>query len=248
MNVVICDDEIICRQTAVQIVERWATARQLNAAVMVYDFGSTEELLSTWENGLTMDMLFLDIQIPGEMSGLELAKRIRKTDACVSIAFITNYSEFACDGYSVNALRYLRKPIVDAEIYECLNIAYQQWRDAQSSCILIDAQRKKMIINCKQLLYVESYGHYLYLHLTTGESAEVRSNMIAFAERLPSQMFAQCHRSYIVNLLYVRNLTRTALTMSDSTHIPIGSHYIDSIFDAVRLFYQGETRNDLDSL
>lgn len=248
MNVVICDDDMTCRQTVSRIVGHWATVSQLDAALMKYDFASTEDLLDAWENGMEMDMLFLDIQIPGEMSGLELAKIIRKSDANVSIAFITNYSEFACEGYSVNALRYLRKPIVESEIFECLDIAYRQWRDTQISSIFIDTQRKKIVVPCKQLLYIEAQGHYLYLHLTEGEPKQVRSNIATLAEKLPPQMFVQCHRSYIVNLLYVRNLTKTTLTLTGNTHISMGARYIENVFNAVRLFYQGGPRHGLDKL
>ncbi len=121
----------------------------MNIAPVSQAFASSEELLYAWENVLEMDMLFLDIQIPGEMSGLEVAKAIRKVDSQICIAFTTSYSEYACEGYSVSALRYLRKPIADEQLFECLDIAYQQWVYRQDSSIFLDAQRRKLALHGK---------------------------------------------------------------------------------------------------
>ena len=113
MNVIICDDDGYYRNALNDSVHRWTDACRFALTVVTHCFFSTEELLKAWKNGLVMDVVFLDIQIPGELSGLALAKKIRETDSQIPIVFITNYAEFACDGYSVNALRYLKKPVDD---------------------------------------------------------------------------------------------------------------------------------------
>lgn len=204
-----------------------------------HTYASTEDLLYAWENGLEMDILFLDIQIPGEMSGLDLAKKIRKKDSQVCIVFTTNYSEYACEGYSVSALRYLRKPVRDEQIFECLDISYRQWRYARGSSVLIDTQKQKIILPCKQILFIEIQGHYLSVHPIEDAPIQIRGNITSLAEKLPPQMFVQCHRSYIINLLYVRNITKSEIMLAGSVPIPVGIRYAEKVFEAVRLFYQG---------
>ena len=76
MNVVICDDEQIYLQSAAKKIEDWANEHRVSNAVLVRTFRSSEDLLDAWENGLHIDMLFIDIQIPGEMSGMDVAKQI----------------------------------------------------------------------------------------------------------------------------------------------------------------------------
>lgn len=239
VNIVICDDDALCRQTIANAIQHWAGSHSLDSAVVQHTFASTEDLLDAWENGLEMDMLFLDIQIPGEMSGLDLAKEIRKKDSQVCIAFTTNYSEYACEGYSVSALRYLRKPVRDDQVFECLDISYRQWSYAQGASIFIDSQKRKVVLPCKQILFIEIQGHYLSVHPIEAEPVQIRGNITSIAEKLPPQMFVQCHRSYIINLLYVRNITKSEMVLAGNIRIPIGIRYAEKVFEAVRLFYQG---------
>ncbi len=239
MNIVVCDDNTLCRQSITNAINRWAYAHSLSSAVVQKAFASTEDLLYAWENGLEIDMLFLDIQIPGEMSGLDLAKEIRKKDSQVCIAFTTNYAEYACEGYSVSALRYLRKPVRDEQVFECLDIAYRQWSYAQGSSIFIDTQKRKIVLPCKQIIFIEIQGHYLSVHPIEDIPIQIRGNITSLAEKLPSQMFVQCHRSFIVNLSYVRNITKSEITLAGNIRVPVGVRYTDKVFEAVRIFYQG---------
>lgn len=239
MNIVVCDDNALCRQSISNSISRWASMHCLNFAIVQHVFSSTEDLLYAWENGLEIDMLFLDIQIPGEMSGLDLAKELRKKGSQVCIVFTTNYSEYACEGYSVSALRYLRKPVQDNQVFECLDISYRQWSYSQGTSIFLDTQKRKIIIPCKQIIYIEIQGHYLTVHPIESMPIQIRGNIACIAEKLPPQMFVQCHRSFIVNLSYVRNITKSDITLVGNTHIPVGIRYVEKVFEAVRHFYQG---------
>ena len=92
MNIIICDDDRCVQETIAGAVDRWSLECNLNHAVVTYCFSSTEDLWEAWQKGLNVDLAFLDIEIPGELSGLELARLIRQTDNQVTIVFITNYS------------------------------------------------------------------------------------------------------------------------------------------------------------
>lgn len=238
MNIIICDDDRCIQEAIAGAVERWSLECNLNHAVVTHCFSSTEDLWEAWQKGLTVDLAFLDIDIPGELSGLEIARRIRQTDNQVTIVFITNYSEYACDGYSVNALRYLRKPASDAQLFECLEIAYRQWDYAQASSIFMDI-RKKIILPYKQLLFIEAKAHYLTIYCIQRDPFDIRCRLSDMLEELPEKMFVQCHRSFVVNLLYVRSVSRTRRTLAGTRQIPIGAKYSESVFEKVKQYYQG---------
>lgn len=239
MNIIICDDDS-CYQAAISdAVARWSAARCLNSAVVTRCFSSTEDLWEARRNGLAVDVAFLDIEIPGELSGLEIAKLMREADSQIAIVFVTNYSEYACDGYSVNALRYFMKPISDAQLFECLDIAYRQWDYAQESSIFIDVRKQKIVLPYKQLLYVEARAHYLVIYRTHQKPIEIRCRISDILEKLPDKLFIQCHRGFVVNMLYVRNVSRTALTLAGARQIPVGSKYMESVFEKLKQYYQG---------
>lgn len=239
MNVIICDDDGYYRNALNDSVHRWTDACRFSLTVVTHCFFSTEELLKAWKNGLVMDVVFLDIQIPGELSGLALAKKIRETDSQIPIVFVTNYAEFACDGYSVNALRYLKKPVDDLQVFECLDIAYRQWEFAQASSIFIDIRKQKIALPFKQIVYIEARAHYLTIYRTNGDSVEIRCKVGEILQKLPGELFVRCHRGFVVNLLYVRNLTKTLLILAGNIQIPLGTKYENYVFESFKRYYQG---------
>ena len=105
MQIVVCDDEQIYLDIITQYIETWAMANGHLSSIVLRSFLSSEDLYEEWEKGMPIDMLIIDIQIPGEMSGLQVAKQIFSQNEYIPIVFITNYAEYACEGYQVNALR-----------------------------------------------------------------------------------------------------------------------------------------------
>ena len=102
MHVVICDDEPCFQEAVVNAVKKWmCTSGHYDIRCTV--FSSSEDLLERWSNGLSIDLLFLDIEIPGEISGMALAQKIRDTDHNLPIVFITNYLNYVYEGYVVGA-------------------------------------------------------------------------------------------------------------------------------------------------
>lgn len=241
MNVAICDDDSIYREALRSSIQSWSGLHQLHEVVLVRNFASSEDLLEAWQSGLTIDIAFLDIQIPGEISGLELAKVIRKTNEHASIVFVTNYSEYAYDGYSVNALRYLRKPICDSSLYECLDIAYHQWEFAQKQFIYIDQKKQKFVLPLQHILYIEAAAHHLLIHPVEKEPIVYRSYIRDMMEKLSADMFVQCHRSYIVNILYARSIFQNHIAIAGNHSIPIGQKYMDAVLNRFKQYYQGAT-------
>lgn len=240
MVIVICDDNPDSRSGVHGSVQRWKDCHQSELSISILDFSSTEDLLEAWMKGLEIDLLFLDIQIPGEMSGLELARTIRAKNSYVNIVFVTNYAEFACEGYNVSALRYLKKPVNDDQISECIDISYRQWYYSQGSYAFLFESKNTIIIPYKHIFYFESKGHYMVVYTIDREPFQMRITVKELQNRLPSESFTQCHKGFIVNLQYVRGFCSDSITMANGTIVPVGRKYADPFFSALQRYFQGE--------
>lgn len=239
MNIIICDDAEIYLNSLSNAVKNWAITRHLQDVVSEKRFTSTEDLLEAWQAGLTMDVLFLDIQIPGEMSGMQLAKTIREIDDHVIIVFVTNFSEYACEGYCVNALRYIQKPIHEEPVFECLDIAYHQWEFAQAESIVIETKKQTLVLPYRDILFIEAYAHYLTINRASQQPIQIRGRIADICRMLPQEVFIRCHRGFVVNLCYARSISKSCIILVGNHSIPIGEKYMQSAFEKFRQYYQG---------
>lgn len=238
MRIAICDDETSCCSTIQTAIEKWLEATS-TYDIQVHVFQSSEDLLHAYER-IVYDVVFLDIQIPNEISGYELAKQIRSINETTQIIFTTNFSEFAIQGYNVNALRYLLKPVSQDQINECLDIAYNQWQLADGSALLAVAKDCQQVILHRDILYLESKGHHILIHSRTAdEPIQIRSGLDHIYGQLPHELFVRCHKGYIVNISCVRKLTYSTVTLFNGKSIPVGIRHKNSIYQAFEAYHQG---------
>lgn len=240
MRIIICDDEQEYIDLITASVNRWCEAQHVQIQPLVV-YRSSEDAMEGLENGSSFDLAFLDIQFPGELSGLELARRLRDGNEHMSIVFATNFKDYALEGYKVNALRYLLKPVEDVQVFECLSIAYRQWKLLQNEAILLDAPDQVYHVLFKSISYLESKGHYVHVYLADGKSIRVRGKLTELLEQMPAEQFVQCHRSYVVNLFYVQSISRTAIMLSDASEVPVSRQYWEKVLSGFRFLFQGGT-------
>ena len=238
MNIVICDDEKVYIDSIAQKVRAWAVQKNLEGLISLRSFVSSEDLLYAWDNGLTIDMLFIDLKIPNELGGLELAKRIRSVDMNMPIAFITNYSDYACDGYTVNALRYILKPVSQQPISDCLEIAYTRWLYMQSNSLKLVVNRQWVLLPFKEIVYVESVGHNLTVFTVNQDPIIVRAKLSDYENKLP-EFFIKAHRSYIINIMYVRKIQTKLVTFADQRTVSLARSCSDAVLKAFRHYNLG---------
>ena len=241
MRILICDDEIHYANAIKESIDRWK--KQTGNYSIAYDvFKSSEDMLDSLSSHTIYDLVFLDIQFPAELSGLQVATQLRMLNDQVVIVFVSNYDEYAIDGYKVNALRFLAKPVSDVQVFECLNIAYRQWQIASSgSFIILENKQQIYRVAYKSIVYIESRAHYLSIHTVNDENSiiTIRKKIGELLKDLPPDIFVQCHQSYIVNLLYVQRLTRTSVTLTNNQEAPISLKFRDTVFHQFKLLYQG---------
>lgn len=173
-----------------------------------------------------VDLLFLDIQMP-ELNGLEFSKMVPPH---TRIVFTTAFEQYAIDGYKVNALDYLLKPISYVDFLQAANKAVQwfellqQPRDEVQS-IFVKSDYKLVQIELSKILYVEGLKDYIkiYEENTTKPVLSLMS-MKAMEELLPASRFMRVHRSYIVQKEKIRIIDRGRIVFG-KTYIPVSDSY-----------------------
>lgn len=183
-----------------------------------------------------IDLLFLDIQMP-ELNGLEFSKLV-PTDT--RIIFTTAFSQYAIDGYKVNALDYLLKPISYADFLKSANKGLQWFELIKNKetttvlpttqkdildCIYVKSEYKLVQVELKNILYIEGLKDYIKIYVE-GTPHPILSlmSMRTMEERLPSERFMRVHRSYIVQKNKIRIIDHGRIVFG-KTYIPISESY-----------------------
>lgn len=182
-----------------------------------------------------VDLLFLDIKMP-QVSGIEFLKMLRQPPAVI---FTTAYREYAMDGYELDVVDYLLKPITFDRFFKAVERYYSrkiplagsqvQPVSAAEACIYIKIANKTHRLPVNEILYIESLKDYIAVHRTDGSSLSAKYKISELEEELKGQPFLRIHRSFIVNLQKV-----SAYTMQDveigNIELPIGNSYREYVY------------------
>lgn len=195
-------------------------------------------------NGNSVDAMFLDVNMP-DLSGLDLVHSLENPPLVV---FTTAYSEYAVEGFRVNAVDYLLKPFSFDEFLaasEKLKSRMEMVRASQSSSatgydhqdkfVFFKAGYKIVKVNVADIVYVESMSEYLKIYEVEESMPKVvLSSFRKLQEKLPESVFVRVHKSYMVNLSRVSEVSGGALYMEGGKVIPIGDSYRASFMNLMR--------------
>lgn len=227
MQIVFCDSDPGVQERLLSLLDAWVQDSHPGESISVRQFLSSEDLLMEWESGLRIDTLFIGISFRNEMNGLEAASRIVHDNEHLSVIILSDNLAGALEGYKINALRYLLIPFSPDDFRECLDTAWRLWCIRQDlPSVMIESSHQMIRLPADAIIYVESFGHYL--RLVTADlkgSYEIRISMERFLRCLPSDLYARCHKSFLVNLSYVREYRRGMITLSTGDEIPVGRKY-----------------------
>ena len=186
-----------------------------------HTFHSPLDLIAEIERGTRFDILFLDVLMPGE-NGIDAATEIRNYDRNVKIIFLTSSAEFAVQSYTVNAFYYQLKPICTESFFHLMDAVLSQCEKEQASSLILHCKTGITRIKPAQLEYCEVIHRTLFIHLTSGKVLECIGSLDELGKQLiPFGSFLRPHRSYLVNLEYIQDLSYRAITMSCLAEIPI---------------------------
>ena len=178
-----------------------------------------------------VDLLFLDIQMP-QLSGIEFYKTLEKN---VMLIFTTAHSQYAIDGFNLNAVDYLLKPFS----FERFSLAVNKAKDyydylkasesVQNKYLYVRSDYSLIQIAFTDILFIESFADYLDIQLNSGKKITTRMPIKAIIEKLPSQDFMRVHRSYIIPLNRIQKVRKKIIYLPEK-EIPVGTSYEEEFF------------------
>lgn len=214
IKIAVCDDNQREAEYVASLCQKWAAERNLTAQTRL--FPSAEAFLFQYAEEKDYDILLLDIEMK-EMDGLSLARQIRKEDKNVPIVFITGYSDYIADGYDVEALHYLLKPVHVEKLFSVLDRGREKIKQNQL-CLNLDISGEMYRIPFHEIHWVDVERNYVTIHAM--KNYRVKKTLGEFEKELGSG-FCRVGRSLIVNLKEVRRVTRTEVILADGVTLPL---------------------------
>ena len=177
-----------------------------------------------------VDLLFVDINMP-DLNGLDF---VRSLERKIPVIFTTAYSEYAIDGFQVDALDYLLKPISYASFLKSANKA-KTWFDVnhksnevvqpQMDYLFVKSEHRLIRILLSDIKYIEGSNEYIIIHLMKEKPLTTLMRMKNIESMLPENHFMRVHRSFIVNLNQVKVIERSRIIFDEKIYIPVGEQY-----------------------
>ena len=222
INCITIDDEPLA---LLQIVDYITKTPYLN---LVGKFESAIQALEFLQKN-QVDLMFVDINMP-DLNGMTFVKSLKEPPKAI---FTTAYSEYALDGFSVDAVDFLVKPIAYESFLKASEKAKErfQWNDQEESIhkteefLFIKSEYKIIRINFANIKYIEGMREYVRIHLENQKPVMALLSMKKISEQLPNQNFMRIHRSYIVNLNKITTIERNRIIFEPDIYLPVSEQY-----------------------
>lgn len=250
MNLALVDDLEYDLHSLEKLITDYFFRKNIKYNISLFLTG--EEFLSSFRPG-RFDAIFLDNLLDG-INGMDVARRVRSQDDSVPIIFITAEDGFALEGYTVQAMDYIMKP-VSKERLEILMKRLDKRLNKSRNIIEIKENRVTRFLNLDDVLYVRSAGHFLEIQTSYGTlkpymtQEYFQSVLKELGEYgTPSQglRFQNCCRGYVVGLDHVISLDSTDFLMSDGSRVPISRPKYKEMQNAYANYLFQKTRNTID--
>ena len=214
MKIAICDDDLVLNRKLHQFI--FETYHDIDLRIDEYRSGE-EFLQKISTSKLTYDLLLLDIEMD-KVNGITVAKELKQLSPKTFVVFITSHDEFATVGYEVSAFRYLIKPINKNKLIEAIEAAKEELLSIKS----ISFQNKdgEYIIPLNDILYFEAQNQEVLVS-TAEQQLLHRGNLNDYEQRLSQEGFYRVHRSYLVNLRFVKSYSKIEIILNGGQTIPL---------------------------
>ena len=237
INAIIVDDEPLALDVLETYIDKLP---QVNLVARCNNALEANEALK----GNSIDLMFLDIQMP-QLTGIDFLKTLKNPPLVI---FTTAYANYAIEGFELNAIDYLLKPISLERFMKAVNKAIEQVElqrkdsptpassDAEDSdFIFVKADKKLVKIKYADILYVEGLKDYVIIRMDTSRVITLQT-MKSLEEKLPQNIFKRIHRSYIVNIDRINAVIGNMIEVTEkgqAKHLPIGKNYREELLNIV---------------
>lgn len=234
VRIAICDDEKNTSDKIRTMVSDFF--RRKNMEISITQFSNGEELL---KYDKTIDILFLDIQMNG-IDGMETARKLRSRKFKGFLIFITVLKEMVFEAFDVQAYDYLVKPVEERQLEKTMERLLESMQKASEASLLVQKGYESSIIAFEDIVFCEIIDRKVYLHLVSSEVVDFYERIEKLETKLDSRFF-RCHRSFLINLKYLKSYKNGTAYMEGGKEIPV-SRLRSKEFSNVILQYMKEWR------
>lgn len=233
MKVALIDDEQGALDELKGYLGRFSEERKCRIETALFHSG--DEIVKDYKP--VYDVLIFDVSMPG-ISGLDAAREIRKKDRGVTILFITSLAQYAIEGYEVDAIDYVLKPVTYPDFSMKMRKAMARISKRGNTMIRLETQEGTCLVRVADIRYTEIFGHLLVYHAAGKEEYRVKGSIKDAESLLIPYDFVRNHKSYLVSLRHVKEV-RAAEIVVGETVLPLGRAYKKDFMQEFMRFIQG---------
>jgi DNA-binding LytR/AlgR family response regulator len=233
LDIAICDDEKIILDELYFLVTTLFADTGMEYRITTYGDGS--ELLSDCSNK-SFDIMFLDIEMP-KVTGLQVAETMRNNNPYVNIIFITNRDDLVFHSIRFKPFRFIRKHYIKEELPEAVQALVRKIR-SENQYYTISFNNSTIEIKIKDILYVESYKHDIYLY-SKEEKYRIKSNLKTIEKEFEPFGFIRVHSGYLVNYRFIYSIDKTKVILTNTDMVPLSRYRIEAVKQKLMLYSRG---------
>ncbi len=233
MRIAIIDDEQVVIEQLTGFIKR--AESELNMQLEAFPFLSGESFISGYD--FSFDIVLLDIEIGAE-NGMDIARKLREMDKNVTLMFITNMSQYAVQGYLVDAVDFVVKPVDYDSFLFRIKRAISRATIQSGKLIKLNSGSDIFTFPSSEIIYIEIQGHNMTIHSQNGVQS-LRSSLRTVEKQLSGAPFSRCNNSFLVNLNHIRSIVDNNITMSNRDVLTISRGKKASFMNAYSRFIGG---------
>ena len=218
LEIAIVEDDAPDAEKLQQYLTEYFTKKQ--ERIHIQKFSNGEQFLFSYPHDARL--IFLDIQL-GRLNGIDIAHEIRKIDQNVALVFTTNLAQYVFDGYEVEALDFLVKPLTYPSFSTKMDRIYTKISRTQNHLIEVHTGKTPVYIRPEDISFCETSRKKMIIHQRNGAETLCSESKAELEEKLSPYPFFSCHRSFIVNLNFIDTMSSDTVTVS-GTVIPISKY------------------------
>lgn len=230
MKVAIIEDNQEALNQYLEYINRYQKEEKVKIELFTYENGA--DLLKDYNKDF--HVIFLDIGLP-IMNGLEVANKIREVDESVLIVFVTNLPQYAIEGYKVNALDFLLKPVTYSDFQIEMKKIERNLKLKKKNYLVLNLKGIVHKIPFTSIIYVEIIHHDIVIH-TDSNDYKFRGSLKSIEENLDMQLFSRCNNCYLVNLNYVESIDKNIVILTNNKELLISRNRRKPFLDDFTVF------------
>ena len=234
MKIALCEDNQAEADWLKRVIEDWAAEGSYDIQISWYS--ETKQFLFVYEE-ICFDMLFLDIQMPGE-NGISLARKLRGKNDAIPIVFVTGMDEYISEGYEVEAVHYLVKPVKEEKVKECLERVVKKMA-VQEPFVVLNTEEGMARGLVKDIVKIEVFARQC-VYTTQERKYTVIQTLKQAQQELETDDFAECYRGVLVNLRHVEAIEHSRVLLANGEEAPVSRRLYGKLNEAFIEYFHKE--------